>query len=308
MPIKVNSGLPAAKILEKENVFCMTEERAVAQDIRPLRIAILNLMPNKEATETQIMRMIANSPLQAEVVLLHTASYDSKNTSQSHLENFYMTFSEVLNEGKKFDGLVITGAPVEQMEFEDVAYWEEIKSIMDWAGENVFSTLYICWAAQAGLYYHFGVKKYPVDSKVFGIFWHSVLDKTNLLAKGFDQYFLAPHSRHTEVRREDIEQAEGLTIVAESQDAGVYIAASNDYRHVFVTGHGEYDAESLHNEYVRDLNKGLKIEMPKNYYPKDDPGRKPVLTWRAHASLLYMNWLNYCVYQSTPFDINKIGK
>lgn len=304
MPIKIPNNLPATETLNNENIFVMNEDRAYHQDIRPLKIAILNLMPLKIITETQILRLIGNSPLQVEIVLLHPESYQSKNTPGVHLINFYKTFAEV--QDQKFDGLIITGAPVEQMEFEEVDYWEELTRIMDWAKQNVFSTYYICWASQAGLYYHFGIPKYPLPEKMFGVFPHKLCKKNVKLLRGFDDEFFAPHSRHTEVRREDIEKVPELEILAESPEAGVYIVATKDGRHIFVTGHSEYDPLTLKGEYDRDIAKGIEIGTPKNYYPDNDPIKEPIVRWRGHANLLYVNWLNYYVYQETPYDLNEL--
>lgn len=304
MPIKIPNNLPAAGTLQQENIFVMDEDRAFHQDIRPLRIAILNLMPLKIVTETQLLRLIGNSPLQVEVVLLHPKTHQSKNTPEEHLLNFYKTFDEV--QGEKFDGLIITGAPVEEMEFEEVDYWEELTRIMDWAKHNVFSCFYICWASQAGLYHHFGIPKYQLPEKMFGVFPHKPCKKYVKLLRGFDDLFYAPHSRHTEVRREDIEKVPDLEILAESSEAGVYIVATKDGRHVFVTGHSEYDPLTLKAEYERDLAKGMKIQMPRNYFPDDDPTKDPIVTWRGHANLLFINWLNYYVYQETPYDLNEL--
>ena len=305
MPIKIPNNLPASETLNHENIFVMNEERAFHQDIRPLKIAILNLMPLKITTETQILRLIGNSPLQIEIVLIHPKSYQSKNTSEEHLINFYKTFDEI--QDQKFDGLIITGAPVEQMEFEEVDYWEELTLIMDWAKHNVFSTFYICWAAQAGLYYHFGVPKYLLPKKVFGVFPHRICRKYVKLMRGFDDLFYAPHSRHTEVRKQDIEKIPELEILAESPEAGVYIVATKDGRHIFVTGHSEYDPLTLKWEYDRDISKGMAIDLPKNYFPDGDSTKEPIVRWRSHANLLYVNWLNYYVYQETPYDLNEIG-
>ncbi len=304
MPIKIPNNLPATETLNNENIFIMNEDRAFHQDIRPLKIAILNLMPLKIATETQILRLIGNSPLQVEIVLLHPKTYQSKNTPEEHLLNFYKTFEEVHTE--KFDGLIITGAPVEQREFEEVDYWEELTQIMDWAKQNVFSTYYICWASQAGLYHHFGIPKYPLTKKMFGVFPHKLCRKHVKLLRGFDDEFFAPHSRHTEVRREDIVKIAELEILAESPEAGVYIVASKDGRHIFVTGHSEYDPLTLKWEYDRDIAKGMKIDVPRNYYPGDNPAKEPIVKWRGHANLLYVNWLNYYVYQETPYDLNEL--
>ena len=301
MPIKIPNTLPAKEILAGENIFVMDEDRAFHQDIRPLRIAILNLMPTKETTETQLLRLIGNSPLQVDVVLLHPGSHISKNTPAEHLEAFYKTFDEVKN--SRFDGMIITGAPVEQLEFEEVNYWNELKEIFEWTKSNVTSTLHICWASQAGLYYHYGVRKYGLPEKCFGVFAHTVNEPKVKLLHGFDEVYYAPHSRHTDVRREDIEQSEELEILSESEEAGVYIVASKDGSRIFVTGHSEYDPDSLRWEYERDKAKGLEVALPKNYYPNDDPSRKPPSIWRAHANLLFSNWLNYYVYQETPYDI-----
>ncbi|MFD0697498.1 homoserine O-succinyltransferase [Paenibacillus sp. GCM10027628] len=306
MPIKIPDNLPAKEILNQENIFTMDESVAYHQDIRPLRIALLNLMPTKETTETQLLRLIGNTPLQVEFVLLHPKTHTSKNTSAEHLELFYKTFEDIKDE--KLDGMIITGAPVEQMEFEDVNYWEELTQILNWSKENVTSTLHICWAAQAGLYHHFGVPKYALDNKMFGVFPHTVGIPNTKLLRGFDEVFFVPQSRHTEVRREDIERCPELEILSESEEAGVYIAATRDGKHIFVTGHSEYDACSLKWEYDRDVNKGLEIAIPKNYYPNDDPSRQPYNTWRAHANLLFSNWLNYYVYQETPFDLSAVNK
>jgi homoserine O-succinyltransferase len=303
MPIKIPDHLPAKEILLNENIFVMSETEAYHQDIRPLRIAILNLMPTKETTETQILRLIGNTPVQLEFVLMHPRTHTSKNTSPEHLEQFYKTFDDVQNE--KFDGLIITGAPIEQMDFEDVYYWDELKQIMEWSNENVTSTLHICWAAQAGLYYHFGVQKYPLDSKMFGVFPHVISKQNVKLLRGFDEMFWVPQSRHTEVRKEDIEKVPELDILSESPETGVYIAGTKDGKHIFVTGHSEYDACTLKYEYDRDVNKGLKVAVPKNYYPNDDPTKEPLVSWRAHANLLFSNWLNYYVYQETPYDLHK---
>lgn len=306
MPIKIPNALPARKTLEGENIFVMSEKRACSQDIRPLKIAILNLMPTKIITETQILRLLGNSPLQVEITLLKTKSYVSKNTSSAHLENFYKTFDEVKTE--KFDGLVITGAPVEKMDFNDVDYWDELTEIMEWSKTHVWSTFHICWGAQAGLYYHYGIEKYDLPEKVFGVFRHKILKKHKKLFFGFENEFYAPHSRHTEVTKEDIEKHPELTVAAWSEDAGVYAVTTKKYRQIFVMGHSEYDDDTLDKEYKRDLEKGLNIKMPVNYYPNDDSSKKPVNKWRSHATLLFSNWLNYCVYQITPYDIDKVKK
>jgi len=304
MPVKIPTTLPARAILENENVFVMDEDRAAHQDIRPLRVAILNLMPTKIATETQLLRLLSNSALQVEVTLLHTASYESKNIDADHLLQHYVTFNEIKNE--KFDGLIITGAPVEQMPFKEVDYWTELTRIFDWAETNVESAFYICWGAQAALYHRYGIPKYDLPRKMFGVFEHHTLSQTENLLRGFDDIFLAPHSRHTEIRRQDIDKIGEIQILAESDEAGVYIVGSKDGRHIFVTGHSEYDPFTLKGEYDRDINKGLPIHVPKNYYPNDDPTQTPNVRWRGHANLLYANWLNYYVYQTTPFDLKDI--
>lgn len=299
MPVKIPSTLPARATLESENVFVMGEERAAHQDIRPMRVAILNLMPTKIATETQLLRLLGNSALQVDVTLLHTASHASKNTDAEHLLAHYTTFDRVREQ--KFDGLIITGAPVEQMEFEEVDYWDEITAIIDWAETAVSSTFNICWGAQAALYRRYGIPKHPLPRKMFGVFEHRTLAPRDRLLRGFDDTFMAPHSRHTEVRREDIEHVGEVAILAESDESGVYIVGSRDGRHVFVTGHSEYDPLTLKAEYERDVARGLPIDVPRNYYPDDDPTRPPLVRWRGHANLLFANWLNYYVYQVTPF-------
>ena len=304
MPVKIPDSLPAMGILESENIFVIGENRAIHQDIRPLKIAILNLMPTKVETETQLCRLIGNSPLQVEITLLHPASYQSKNTPYEHLLNHYRTIEKVWDQ--KFDGLVITGAPVEQMEFEQVDYWAELQALMDWSDSHVYSTLYICWGAQAGLYHRYGVPKYPLPAKVFGVFPHRVLVSNEKLLRGFNDEFFAPHSRHTEARRADIEQVKALKLLAESEEAGVYIVASRDGREIYVTGHSEYDPLTLKSEYERDVSKGLPINVPKNYFPEDDPRREPLVRWRGDATLLDANWLNYYVYQVTPYDESQI--
>jgi homoserine O-succinyltransferase len=304
MPVKIPNTLPARAILESENVFVMGEERAQHQDIRPLKVAILNLMPTKIATETQLLRLLGNSALQVDVTLLHTATHEAKNTDAEHLLNHYDTFESVRSE--KFDGLIITGAPVEQMEFKEVDYWPELTRIMDWAETNVESTFYICWGAQAGLYHRYGVPKYPLPAKMFGVFEHRNLAPTAKLLRGFDDTFMAPHSRHTEIRRADLEKVPDIQIMAESDEAGIYIVGSKDGRHLFITGHSEYDPLTLKAEYDRDVNKGLPIRVPRNYYPNDDPSKPPQVRWRGHASLLFANWLNYYVYQVTPYDLKQI--
>ena len=305
MPINIPDDLPTVEILHSENIFVAGEHRALHQDIRPLEIAILNIMPTKIATETQLLRLLGNSPLQVNITFLHPKTHISKNTSQEHLLRFYKTFDSVRTQ--KFDGLIITGAPIETLEFEEVDFWEELTEIMDWAKTNVFSTMFICWGAQAGLYYYYGVPKYPLEEKMFGVFPHYVKDKYVQLVRGFDDKFYAPHSRHTEVRREDIEKVDQLEILAESTEAGVYLVISRDNRQVFITGHSEYETTTLMTEYDRDVSKGLSVNVPKNYFPEDDPSREPLVKWRGHANLLFSNWLNYYVYQETPFDLDTIG-
>ncbi len=300
MPIKVPDGLPAINILQEENIFVIGEERAFHQDIRPLKIGILNLMPVKQTTEVQLLRLIGNTPLQVEVRLIHMESHTSKNTAFEHLDAFYYTFSDIKEE--KFDGFIITGAPIETMPFEEVAYWQELKQILEWTKTNVTSTLHICWGAQAGLYYHYGVPKYMLPQKMFGIFPHTVNRSHVNLLRGFDTCFYAPHSRHTEIRAADVAKVMGLETLVESEEAGVYIVASKDGRQIFVTGHSEYDPNTLSDEYWRDVNKGLPIEVPKHYFQNDDPNLPPMVTWRSHGNLLFANWLNYYVYQKTPFD------
>ncbi|MBE7032239.1 MAG: homoserine O-succinyltransferase [Ruminococcaceae bacterium] len=306
MPIKVSDSLPAIEILNNENIFVITETRALTQDIRPLEIAVLNLMPTKVETETQLLRVLGNTPLQINVQFIHTKTHISKNTSKSHIETFYKTFDDIKD--SKFDGLIITGAPVETLEFEDVDYWEELCRIMEWSKENVTSTFHICWGAQAALYYHYGVPKHEVPEKVFGVFEHTIPaeKKHKILLRGFDDTFYAPHSRHTCVDKEDILKVPSLEILAESKEAGVYIITDKNERRFFITGHSEYDADTLQKEYMRDANKGLDIKVPKNYFPDDDPGKDPIVKWRSHANLLYSNWLNYFVYQTTPYDIKTI--
>jgi len=304
MPVKIPDNLPATEILNNENIFVMGEHRAFTQDIRPLRIAILNLMPVKSVTETQLLRLLSNTPLQLEIVLLHMESHTSKNTSEEHLDNFYQTFSDVKKQ--RFDGMIITGAPVEQLEYEEFNYWEELTEIMDWTRHNVFSTFHICVGAQAGLYHHYDVPKYPLDQKMFGVFAHTCTRPNIPLLRGFDDEFFVPHSRHTEVKSEDIEKVEDLEILSESPDAGVYIVSSKDGRLIFVTGHSEYDALSLKAEYDRDIAKGMDIKAPHNYYPGDDPTKPPLVRWRGHANLLFTNWLNYHVYQETPYDLDEL--
>ena len=301
MPIKVQSDLPAKKILEDENIFMMDETRAMHQDIRPLRIIILNLMPLKEDTEVQILRCLSNTPLQVDITFLTTGSYVGKNTAASHLDQFYLTYDDVKD--LKFDGLIITGAPVEQMEFKEVNYWDELVEIMEWSKKNVTSTLHICWGAQAGLYHHYGIRKIPLEHKMFGIFPHKVMNREEPFVRGFDDIFYAPHSRHTTVSKEDIIDNPNLTILAESDEAGVFIVLANEGKQIFVMGHPEYDRITLDKEYKRDKDKGVVIQLPKNYYPEDKEDDKPTLMWRAHANAMYTNWLNYYVYQVTPFDM-----
>mgnify|MGYP003371253635 FL=1 len=301
MPIKIQGDLPVKEILEKENIFVMDENRALHQDIRPIEILILNLMPLKEDTELQLLRSLSNTPLQVDVSFMTVESHQSKNTSLSHLNKFYETFPSVRE--RRFDGMIITGAPVEQMEFEEVDYWQELTEIMEWTNTHVMSTIYLCWGAQAGLYYHYGLKKRALSEKMFGLFWHKVMNRKIPLVRGFDDMFLAPHSRHTEVPMEDIRACKELTVLAESEEAGLFLAMADKGRKIFVMGHPEYDRVTLDGEYRRDVEKHLPIEIPKNYYREDDPNNMPLLMWRAHANNLYTNWLNYYVYQSTPFDL-----
>ena len=305
MPIKIPNALPATQTLLSENIFVITETRAMTQDIRPLKIAILNLMPKKIVTETQLVRLLGNTPLQVEVELLHTATHKAKNTSREHMLSFYRTFEDVRCE--KFDGLIITGAPVEQMEFEDVEYWDELCRIMEWADTHVHSTFYICWAAQAGLYFHYGIKKRPLTKKLSGVYPHIKEHKTSILLRGFDDRFYVPHSRHTTVLREDIEATSELKILASGPEAGVYAVSNQGGSRIFITGHPEYDPGTLREEYLRDKAAGLCPEIPENYFPEDDDTREPQVCWRSHANLLYSNWLNYFVYQTTPYDIDEIG-
>ena len=304
MPIRIPNELPAVKTLTGENIFVMTETRAMTQDIRPLRILLLNLMPTKIATETQLARVLGNTPLQIDLELIAPAGHISKNTSQAHMLSFYKTFHEV--QDRTFDGLVITGAPVEHLPFEEVDYWPELCEIMEWSKSHVHSTFHICWGAQAGLYYHYGIRKYPLEKKLFGVFPHIVERKSNMLFRGSDDVFMVPHSRHTTVLREDVERAPALKILATSPEAGIYALATESGRQIFITGHSEYDALTLEQEYRRDRSQGKPIEIPKNYYPNDDDTRPPRVTWRSCANLLYSNWLNYFVYQTTPFDLSEI--
>ena len=305
MPIKIPNSLPATKTLHDENIFVITENRAITQDIRPLRIVMLNLMPKKIETETQIARLIGNTPLQVELELLQTATHQSTHTAAEHMLSFYKTFDDIKDQ--KFDGMIITGAPVEQMEFEEVEYWQELCEIMEWSKTHVTSTLYICWGAQAGLYYHYGIKKHPLPEKMFGVFEHTLDHKRSILFRGFDDTFLVPHSRHTTVLREDIEAVEDLKILCSSDEAGVFAVATERGRQIFVTGHSEYDADTLKKEYLRDKDKGLDIAVPKNFFPNDDDTKEPLVRWRSCANLFYSNWLNYFVYQTTPYDITQIN-
>jgi homoserine O-succinyltransferase len=306
MPINIPSTLPARAILNQENVFVMSEDRAQRQNIRPLRVAILNLMPTKIETETQLLRLLGNTSLQVEVTLLHTATHESRDTKADHLLTHYETFETVRNQ--KFDGLVITGAPVENLPFEEVDYWPELCQIMDWAETNVYSTFHIAWGAQAGLYHRYGIPKYPLPTKIFGVFEHRMLIPTEKLFRGFDDVFLAPHSRHTEIRRADVERVTEIQILSESDDAGIYIVSASNGRHIFITGNSEYDSLTLKDEYDQDIKKGLPINIPRNYFPNDDPSQSPQVRWRVHANLLFGNWLNYYVYQVSPFDLENIPR
>ena len=300
MPILVQNDLPVRGILEQENIFVMDEKRATSQDIRPLTVGLLNLMPLKEDTELQILRSLSNTPLQVDVVFVTVSSHESKNTSTSHINKFYVPFCDIKE--RRFDGFIITGAPVEQMPFEDVDYWEELKEIMEWTKTHVTSTVHLCWGAQAGLYYHYGIDKVQLPAKVFGVYEHRVMNRKTPLVRGFDDVFLAPHSRHTTVPTECIKAEKRLTVLAESDEAGVFLAMAGDGKEIYVMGHPEYDRVTLHNEYMRDKNKGLEIAVPKNYYPGDNCENKPLLTWRAHANNFYTNWINYYVYQNTPYE------
>lgn len=304
MPIKIPNNLPAVKTLESENIFVMTETRAMTQDIRPLKILILNLMPKKIETETQFARLLGNTPLQVEPTLIHTSTYQSKNVAEEHLLAFYKTFQDV--KGEKFDGMIITGAPLEYLEYEQVEYWQELCEIMEWSKTHVHSTMYICWGAFAGLYYHYGINKIPTDKKMFGVFPHVVEYKPSILLRGFDDTFMVPQSRHITLPREDIEKVPELKILASSKETGVYAISTKNGRQIFITGHSEYDADTLKNEYLRDLSQGKPIEKPVNYFPGDDETKAPLVSWRGHANLLFSNWLNYFVYQSTPYDISKL--
>ena len=306
MPIRIPNDLPAAAALQQENIFIMPQDRAITQDIRPLEIVLLNLMPTKIATETQLSRLLGNTPLQVNLELMHTSTYKSKNVSEEHLLSFYKSFDELKH--RKFDGMVITGAPVEKMAFEEVDYWPELCQIMEWSKTNVHSTFHICWGAQAGLYYHYGIQKHPLPEKLFGVYPHKADYKRAILLRGFDDEFYVPHSRHTTVLREDIEDVWDLRIIASSEEAGVYAVQTKGGRQIFVTGHSEYDPETLKTEYLRDKNLGLPISVPKNYFPGDDDTQDPIVRWRGHANLLFSNWLNYFVYQTTPYDIMEIGR
>ena len=305
MPIQIPNDLPAAEVLQKENIFVMKQTRAETQHIRPLEIVLLNLMPTKIITETQLSRMLGNTPLQVHLELMMLSTHKAKNTPEEHLLAFYKTFDDLKD--RKFDGMVITGAPVENMPFEKVNYWKELTEIMEWSKDHVHSTFHICWGAQAGLYYHYGIQKYPLPEKMFGVFKHKADYKHAILLRGFDDEFWAPHSRHTTIRREDIEATPGLKILASSEEAGVYIVMNKEGRQIFVTGHSEYDPDTLEREYLRDKYQGLPIQVPKNYYPNDDDSQAPVVRWRGHGNLLYSNWLNYFVYQTTPYDIMAVG-
>jgi len=304
MPIRIPNDLPAVKTLNDENIFVMTEKRAITQDIRPLKILLLNLMPKKIETETQLSRLLGNTPLQVELTLIHTKSHKSKNTAPEHLLAFYKTFDDVKH--LNFDGMIITGAPVEQMPFHEVSYWEELCEIMEWTKTHVHSTFHICWGAQAGLYYHFGIDKQPLDKKLFGVFPHKADYKKSMLLRGFDDVFMVPHSRHTTIKAEDIKAHKELKILASSKEAGVYAISTKNGKQIFITGHSEYDATTLRDEYLRDVGEGKPIEIPKNYFPGDDPKKAPIVSWRSHSNLLYSNWLNYFVYQTTPYDISEI--
>lgn len=306
MPIKIPEHLPANSILRGENIFCMTERRALTQDIRPLKIAILNIMPTKIVTETQLARVLGNTPLQVEIDFINTASYKSKNISENHINEFYTDFNSIKH--NKYDGFIITGAPVELLDFKDVSYWDELTEIMEWTKTNVTSTFHICWAAMAGLYYHYGIEKYPLDKKLFGVFEHKVERKTPMLVRGFDDVFYVPHSRHSYIKAEDVEAVDELNVISTSPQAGIYIVASSDKKQIFVTGHSEYDSDTLAKEYFRDIEAGNDIDIPMNYFKDDNPDNPPVVTWRSHANLLFSNWLNYYVYQTTPYDIENIGK
>jgi len=305
MPIRIPNDLPAAQVMQQENIFVMKHQRATTQQIRPLEIVVLNLMPTKIVTETQFTRLLGNTPLQVNLELMHTSTHRSKNVPEEHLLTFYKNFDELKD--RKFDGMVITGAPVEHMNFEDVDYWPELCRIMEWSKTHVHSTLHICWGAQAGLYYHYGINKEPLEKKLFGVYPHTADYKRAILLRGFDDTFYVPHSRHTTVRREDIEAVPGLKILASSEEAGVYAVMNKNGHHIFITGHSEYDARTLETEYLRDKKLGKAISVPENYYPDDDDTKEPIVRWRGHANLLFSNWLNYFVYQTTPYDIETVG-
>ena len=305
MPIRIPNDLPAAQVMQEENIFVMKHQRATTQQIRPLEIVVLNLMPTKIVTETQLTRLLGNTPLQVNLELMHTSTHRSKNVSEEHLLTFYKSFEELKD--RKFDGMVITGAPVEHMKFEDVDYWDELCQIMEWSKTHVHSTFHICWGAQAGLYYHYGIDKQPLDKKLFGVYPHTADYKRAILLRGFDDTFYVPHSRHTTVRRADIEAVPGLKILASSEEAGVYAVMNKNGHHIFITGHSEYDPKTLESEYLRDKNLGKPISVPENYYPDDDDTKEPIVRWRGHANLLFSNWLNYFVYQTTPYDIETVG-
>ena len=305
MPIRIPNDLPAAQVMQEENIFVMKHQRATTQQIRPLEIVVLNLMPTKIVTETQLTRLLGNTPLQVNLELMHTSTHRSKNVPEEHLLTFYKSFEELKD--RKFDGMVITGAPVEHMKFEDVDYWPELCQIMEWSKTHVHSTFHICWGAQAGLYYHYGINKQPLDKKLFGVYPHTADYKRAILLRGFDDTFYVPHSRHTTVRREDIEAVPGLKILASSEEAGVYAVMNKNGHHIFITGHSEYDSRTLETEYLRDKKLGKPISVPENYYPNDDDTKEPIVRWRGHANLLFSNWLNYFVYQTTPYDIETVG-
>lgn len=305
MPIRIPNNLPAKQILQDENIFVMDENRAMSQDIRPLQIAILNLMPLKEQTEAQLLRMLSNSPLQVEITLLSPMTHESKNTPLEHLSSFYTTFDKI--KSRNFDGMIITGAPVENLPFEEVTYWDELKEIMEWTKHHVTSTFHICWGSQAGLYYHYGIEKLPLREKMHGVFKHTILDEKCPLVRGFDHEFMVPHSRHTTVSIDSINKTGDLILLSTSKEAGFYLAISKDQKQIFVSGHSEYDADSLKNEYIRDLGRGMNPKVPHRYFPDDDPTKEPESTWKSHAHLLYSNWLNYYVYQATPYQLDEIG-
>lgn len=305
MPINIPNNLPAYTTLLNENIFVMSHDRASKQDIRPLRIAILNLMPTKIVTETQLMRLLSNTALQVDIDLIQTASHTSKNTSASHLHNFYTTFDKVRD--MRYDGLIITGAPIEHLEYEEINYWDELKEILEWSKTNVYSTMHICWAAVAGLFYHYGVKKHLLDEKIFGVFPHKVTSHNNPLLNSFDDVFMVPHSRYTDIRREDIDSIPNLNLLSYSDECGVYLVADKTNRQIYITGHSEYDRDTLKNEYLRDIERGLNTKLPQNYFPDNNPDNTPILSWRCHSSLMFSNWLNFCVYQQTPFDLSQLA-